>query len=204
MTTTVNNDHARAGISAVLAPTTDLESAVLDLAAVLSGLVADRFEIILVSQQTPTAVDELRARAPHLPLRVVEGSAIADGCDAAQFELIFVTAGDGQFDVRELNHLFDAVERGADVAIGYRPRRADGLLRRFQRWGFNVGAGLDCAFSLLRRDVWAAVGPSLQTSSCCSDLLANVKRQGHQVAEVAVSPRRPTIGVPLSASSRAA
>jgi hypothetical protein len=177
---------------------------VLDLAAVLSGLVADRFEIIVVSQKTPKAVEDLRARTPQLPLRVIEGSAIADGCDAAQFELIFVAAGDGQFDVRELNHLFEAVEQGADVAIGYRPRRADGLLRRFQRWGFNIGVSLDCAFSLLRRDVWAAVSPTLRQSSCCADLLASVKRHGHQVAEVAVSPRRPTIGLPLSANSRAA
>jgi hypothetical protein len=204
LTTSVNNNQAVAGISAVLAPCNDLDTAVLDLAAVLSGLVADRFEIIVVSAETPRAVEELRARTPHLPLRVVAGSAIADGCDAAQFELIFVAAGDGQFDVRELNHLFDAVEHGADVAIGYRPRRADGLLRRFQRWGFNVGAGLDCAFSLLRREVWAAVRPTLRQSWCCADLLASVKRHGHEVTEVAVSPRRPTIGLPVSASSRAA
>lgn len=204
MTTSANNNQALAGISAVLAPCNDFGSAVLDLAAVLSGLVADRFEIIVVSQQAPRAVEDLHARTPHLPLRVVAGSAIADGCDAAQFELIFVAAGDGQFDVRELNHLFDAVEQGADVAIGYRPHRVDGLLRQFQRWGFNVGAGLDCAFSLLRRDVWAVVSPTLRKSWCCADLLTSVRRHGHQVTEVAVSPKRPTIGVPLSASSRAA
>ena len=78
-------------------------------------------------------------------MRVVNGATIADGCDAASYDLIFVAAPDGQFDVRELNHLLDAIEDGADVAVGYRPRRTDVLVRRLQRWGWNLD--VDCAYS---------------------------------------------------------
>jgi hypothetical protein len=122
-----------AGISAVLLPGADLESAVLDLVAVLEGLVGDRFEILLVSGEQTPDVASLRARGRGLPLRLVQGATVGDGCDAARYELIFVAAQDGQFDVRELNHLLDAMEKGADVAAGYRPRRTDMLVRRLQR-----------------------------------------------------------------------
>jgi len=204
VTTSLNSGATHDGISAVLAPGNDLDSAVLDLAAVLSGLVAERFEIILVSEQPLTTVADLKARAPHLPLRVVQGPSIAAGCEAASFDLIFVAAGDGQFDVRELNHLFDAVELGADVAIGYRPRRADGLLRRFQRLGLNIGGGLDCAFALLRRQVWDAVQVSSTNARCCGELLANARRHAYRTAELPVSARRPAIGVQVPAGTRAA
>ena len=61
-------DNSAHGISAVLLPRDDLESAVLDLAAVLEGLVADRFEILLITPEPPFA-SNLQARAPGLPLR---------------------------------------------------------------------------------------------------------------------------------------
>src|SRR4051812_43172186 len=118
------------GISAVLLPVDDLDSAVLDLAAVLEGLVADRFEIIVVGSAATHTVEDLRARAHALPVRVVKGETLSDGCAAACYDLLFVGARDGQFDVRELNHLMDAIEQGADVAAGYRPRRRDPLVRQ--------------------------------------------------------------------------
>jgi hypothetical protein len=186
------------GISAVLLPADQPfdESAVLDLAAVLEGLVGDRFEVILVCAPAHAEVDGLRARAPRLPLRVVDGASIADGCDAAQYELIFVAAGDGEFDVRELNHLLDAVEMGADVAVGYRPGRMDGLVRRFQRWGFKVQ--VDCAFALVRRGL-CSITP--RSGWCWTELLAGARRSGYRVAEVPVSHRRPHIGVPLTSAA---
>ncbi|MBV8718808.1 MAG: hypothetical protein JO020_03715 [Chloroflexi bacterium] len=186
------------GISAVLADQAVDESAVLDLAAVLEGLVGGHFEVILVCANEPPEVAGLRARAPRLPLRVVFGRDVADGCDAAQYELIFVAAGDGQFDVRELNHLLDAVELGADVAVGYRPRRMDGLVRRFQRWGLKMP--VDCAFALVRREACQQVQRA-SAAVCCANLLATVRRHGFRVAEVPVSHRRPQMGVPVTTAA---
>jgi len=200
----LEHQDALPAISAVLIPGKDLDSAVLDLAAVLEGLVADRFEIIVVARNTPGVLADVRARAPGLPLRIVDGETIADGCDAARLNLIFVGARDGQFDVRELNHLLEAIEQGADVAAGYRPRRTDAFIRRLQRWGWKVD--LDCAFELFRSVVWRELecrraGPH---EPSCSELLSSVRRLGYQVKEVRVSHRRPTIGPPAATSSRAA
>lgn len=188
------------GISAVLLQGDQPfdETAVLDLAAVLEGLVADSFEVILVCRETPASVADLLARAPHLPLRVVDGTTIAPGCDVARYELIFVSADDGQFDVRELNHLLEAVELGADVAVGYRPGRMNRLVRQFQRLGLKVQ--IDCAFALIRRGL-CTLAPIAGDGLYWTQLVGAAQRAGYRVAEVPVSHRRPQIGVPLTSAA---
>jgi hypothetical protein len=149
-----------------------------------------------VSTEAPDWLADLQARAPGLPLRLVDGAAIGDGCDAAAYDLIFVAAHDGQFDVRELNHLLEAIESGADVAAGYRPRRMDALVRPFQRLGWKVD--VDCAFELLRSRVWRELARTQRKTVCCAELLSRVRGLGYRVAEVPVSHRRPSIGAPVS------
>lgn len=187
------------GISAVLLPGDDLDTAILDLAAVLAGLVGDQFEILLVAGVGAPDVTDLYARAPGLPLRVIEGQSAADGCEAANFDLIFLAAPDGEFDVRELNHLLEAIEKGADIAAGYRPRRADALVRQLQRWGWKID--VDCAFELIRREVWQRLKQEGRLTSCCAELLANVRRLGFRVSEVRVSHRRRSLGAPASSAA---
>jgi hypothetical protein len=186
----------------VLLPGADLDGTVLDLVAVLEGLVGNHFEILVVAGESAPDVRDLHARGRGLPLRVVDGASIADGCDAAEYDLIFVAAPDGQFDVRELNHVLDAIEEGADVAVGYRPRRADVLVRQLQRWGWSVD--LDCAYLLVRDGVWQRLKREGRLTSCWTELLANVRRLGFKVTEIPVSHRRPTLGAPVSAGWRAA
>src|SRR5690242_6043400 len=102
------------GMSAVVLPGHNLEQAVLDLAAVLEGLVYQNFEILLVTREGHYLA-ELQARAPWLPVRIVDGEFVGDGCAVAARDLIFVATSDGRFDVRELNRLLEAIDGGADV-----------------------------------------------------------------------------------------
>src|ERR1051326_6859972 len=178
------DSDVHAGISAVLTPCNDLDGAVLDLAAVLGGLVGECFEIILVSGETPSEVAGLLARAPHLPLRIVQGDTSAAGCEVARYDMLFLAAGDGQFDVRELNHLFGAVEPGVDIAVGYRPRRIDLLVRRLPHWGWSVE--VDCAFALVRRHVWATLAPKAFTRCRCAELISDARRLGCRGVQVPV------------------
>lgn len=210
----------RPGISAVLAThdrQIDLDSAILELAAVLDGLAYGNFEIIVVEGADESATDQtseilagLRARCPGLPLRILDQQnaerniALAAGFDAATYDLIFVTAADGQFDVRELNHLLDAIERGADLAIGYRGHRSRSWNRLLSLLTRKAGSDVDCAFTLIRRAVWQDVGPI-----CCGELLLRARRQRFRVAEVPVSrhPARDAVasfGLPLAAGRQVA
>ncbi len=173
------------GISAVLLPGADLETAALDLAAVVEGLVGDRFEILLVSPDASAAPD-LQSR--RLPVRRISGTSNADGAGAATYELVLIAAPDGQFDIRELNHLLESIEHGADVSVGYRPRVTDALVRAMQRCGWH--AEVDCALTLMRREVWERI-----RSASTSD----ARRRGYRVSEVPVSHRRPHLGAPVAA-----
>src|SRR5579859_8076708 len=201
------------GISAVVfAPTgqSELDAAVLDLAAVLDGLVYDNFEIVVV-EVTPTdraadIVGELSVRYPQLPLRQLGGrhkdqaAALAAAFGSAVYDLIFVTSADGQYDMRELNHLLEAIEQGADMAIGYRLKRADGFARRLDGWGWNLLVNLvfgptahdvDCAFKLFRQGVWRRVGMrSRSTATFNTELLVRARRLGFRVTEVPVKHHR--------------
>ncbi|MCA1647307.1 MAG: glycosyltransferase [Chloroflexi bacterium] len=201
------------GISAaVFAPLgqSDLDAAVLDLAAVLDGLVFDNFEIIVV-ETAPTdrvskLVADLRMRFPQLPLRSLAGqhpdqaSALSAAFAAAGYDLIFVTSADGQYDMRELNHLLDAIEHGADLAIGYRPKRAGSLLQRLDGWGWNLlvnavfgptAHDVDCGFKLFRQAVWRCIGMrSRGTATFYTELLVRARRLGFRVTEVAVNHHR--------------
>jgi hypothetical protein len=210
----------RPGISAVLAThdsQIDLDSTILELAAVLDGLVYGNFEIIVVealdeptTSQTSEILAGLLVRCPGLPLRILEqqngerNTALAAGFDAATYELLFVSAADGRFDVRELNHLLDAIERGADLAIGYRGRRSRSWSRLLNLLIGKSGQDVDCAFTLIRRSVWQGVGPI-----CCAELLNRARQERFRVAEVPVSghPARDAAAsraVPLAAGRHAA
>jgi len=206
------------GISAVLVPDAgpaELDGTVLDLAAVLDGLVYGKFEIIVVEVAgAPAVADtvaELRVRCPGLPVRlhpdqyVGQAAALAAGLDAAAYALILVSGTNAEFDVSETNHLLEAIELGADLAIGYRPRRADGLVRRLYGWGWNVlvsllfgktGRDVDCTFKLFRADVWqrVQVHPREASPTFNTELLVRARRLGFRVAEVPVSHRRPPEG----------
>jgi hypothetical protein len=175
------------GISAILQSRCDIDSAVLDLSAVLEGLVGDRFEIIIVGADALTAA-ELLGRARRVPLKLVNDRGVAEGCAAATYELILIAAEDGQFDVRELNHLLEAVEAGADIAVGYRRRVTDAITHALQRLGWKTD--VDCALTLARRDVWERL-------HCAAP--SEARKLGYRVSEVPVRDRRPTIGAPVAA-----
>ena len=205
------------GITAVLASDDgrELEGAVLDLAAVLDGLVDGNFEIIVVDVGAPPHVEdalaELRVRYPSLRSRlharsaVGQPTALATGFDAATYDLILAIGTNGEVDVRETNHLLEAIEHGADLVIGFRPRRADGLDRRLYGWGWNALLGLlfgrtardvNCPFKLFRTAVWQQVHVQHRDASLAfnAKLLVSARQLGFQVAEVPVSHRRPRRG----------
>jgi hypothetical protein len=201
------------GISAVVfgpPGQADLNAAILDLAAVLDGLVFDNFEIVVVeaspSQRVSDVLAELGVRFPQLPLRLLEGdyadqaAALSAAFGSAAFDLIFVTSADAQYDVRELNHLLEAIEQGADLVIGYRPKRADSFAARLDGWGWNLLINLvfgptardvDCAFKLFRQNVWQRVGMrSRGTATFYTELLVRARRLGFRVSELPVSHHR--------------
>ena len=182
------------GISAVVtAPLR--EEAVLDLAAVLDGLVPGEFEILFVDRNVE-AVAALQLRMPGLPLRALDVD-IASAVSHAQYDLILLVSGQGELNVCDLNHFLDAIDSGADLAIGYRPWS----LERFA-WSAlghllfgKTARDVECPFKLFRRAVWqrTSMEPPGADRWFSTRLIVRARRLGFRVAELPVGRATPNV-----------
>ncbi|MFN8526876.1 MAG: glycosyltransferase family 2 protein [Chloroflexota bacterium] len=197
------------GISAVLPAYNEealIERAVRRTAGVLGSLTRD-FEVIVVNDgsmdQTGMILKRLARTEPSLRLRVVThpvnqgyGAAVAAGFDAATRDLIFMTDGDEQFDVRELGRFVETLDPATDLVIGWRRRRADPPMRLFNAWAWGLlvnglfgytARDVDCAFKLIRRPVWQRVAVRARGATFSAELLVKARRLGFRVKERPVS-----------------
>ena len=171
----------------------------------------DDYEIVVVndgsSDATPSIVEDLGRRRPAVRLvsHAVNrgyGAALATGFAAATREYVFLTDGDRQFDVRELEGFLPLLA-SADVVVGYRKPRADPWVRRFYGWGWNLlvnvmfgytARDVDCAFKLFRRRVWQSVSVHARGATFSAEFLIKARRMGFQVKELPVSHLPRTAG----------
>jgi glycosyltransferase involved in cell wall biosynthesis len=138
--------------------------------------VASELEVIVVddgsTDETGAIVDDLAALVPEV--RVVShltnrgyGAAVRSGLEASTMDTVFLTDGDGQFDLRELPKAL-ALLQEHDVVAGYRADRRDGWWRGI--WGRTWTAIVNQAFGLEVRDVNCAFKLIPQTLIRVSDL----------------------------------
>jgi glycosyltransferase involved in cell wall biosynthesis len=213
--------RSEAAVSAVLPAFNEeamVEHTVRHVADVLRDLTA-AFEVIVVNDgsadQTGPILARLQQEDPDLHLRVVThasnrgyGAALASGFDAARQNLIFMTDGDKQFDVRELAGFLEAMDSEADLVVGWRRQRADPPMRLFNAWGWKMlvnglfgytARDVDCAFKLLRREVWRSINVQARGATFSAELMIKARRHGFRVKELPVSHFPRTAGSPTGA-----
>jgi glycosyltransferase involved in cell wall biosynthesis len=131
------------------------------------------------------------------------GDTLATGFAAATKELVFMTDGDAQFDLSEINKLLPLVEQGADMAIGYRSPRVDPPMRLLNALGWNllirllfgyVARDVDCAFKLFRRAILNDVKIQSGGATFSTELLVRTRRAGYIIKEVPVKHLPRTAG----------
>jgi hypothetical protein len=164
----------------------------------------DEFEIVVVddgsADATASVVERYAMKDDRVRLVRHEknrgyGAAVATALQAAHGEWICFTDGDGQFNMLDLPQLLVHAER-VDVVVGYRHRRADNGLRKFNahswRWLIRCLMGLrirdlDCAFKLFPR--WVVDCLQLNSEGACisAEILAQCMRGGVTIAEVPVN-----------------
>lgn len=216
-----NHSRPARAISAVLPAYNEealIERSVRRVGAVLTDLRTD-FEIIVTDDGSRDGTGRILARlqreAPELRLRVVThptnqgyGAALASGFDAARKDLIFMTDGDEQFDVTELASFLDALDDRTDLVIGWRRKRADPPLRRFNAWGWRLlvnalfgytARDIDCAFKLFRREVWNSLTVRARGATFSAEFLIKARRLGFRVKELPVSHFPRVAGNPTGA-----
>jgi len=178
-------------------------------AAEVGRRLASELEIIVVddgsTDDTAQVLTRLREMVPELevvahPQNRGYGVAVRSGLDRARMDYVFLTDGDGQFDLEELPAAAQLLS-DHDVVAGYRTHRQDGWWRRL--WGRSWTALVNQVFGLRVRDANCAfklVPQSLLVSSdlrsdgalISAELLFEAQRSELSVAECAVShyPRR--------------
>jgi glycosyltransferase involved in cell wall biosynthesis len=195
-----------------------IERTVRHVADVLRAQASD-FEIIVSNDgsrdNTAHVLAELQAREPGLHLRIVThernrgyGAAVASGFEAARKDLVFLTDGDKQFDVTELNGFLPAMDGQTDLVIGWRRKRADPPLRLLYAFGWKLLVNLvfgytardvDCAFKLFRRRVWESMTVQSRGAMFSAEFLIKARRLGFHVKELPVSHFPRTAGSPTGA-----
>ncbi|MCC6176393.1 MAG: glycosyltransferase family 2 protein [Chloroflexi bacterium] len=197
---------ARSGVSAVLPAYNEVASIERSVRRVVSVLEAlmDDFEVIVIDDGsrdgTARVLADLIETEPRL--RVVThavnhgyGAALASGFDAARSDVIFMTDGDEQFDVREIGRFLAALDESTDLAIGWREKRADPPVRLLNAWGWKLlvnslfgytARDVDCAFKLFRRHVWDSLTVHAHGATFSAEFLVKARRLGFRVRELPV------------------
>jgi glycosyltransferase involved in cell wall biosynthesis len=119
------------------------------------------------------------------------GAALWTGFTSATKDLVFLTDGDKQFDVDELEEFLPLLD-GADLVIGFREPRADPLIRRLNGWGWNTivtllfgytAKDVDCAFKLFRRRILERVDVHARGATFSAEFLVKARRLGYAIRE---------------------
>ena len=104
----------------------------------------ERYEVIVVDDGSADMTGKLanRLESKYKQVRVIShpknegyGKSLKDGFDAAQYEYLFFTDCDRQFDITSLDIMFPLIKTGVvDLIIGYRLKRKDAFLRIHVLW----------------------------------------------------------------------
>lgn len=166
--------------------------------------ITDTYEIIIVNDgskdHTAEIADELarnneRVRVVHHSPNQGYGAAVWSGIQASQYDYVFFTDSDLQFDLSELHNLVRFVPDYKAV-LGYRARRKDPFMRRLNAKGWNILNRLlfglrvddiDCAFKLLDRRTVADLYVQSRGAMMSAEMLIRLSRQGVEFKEVPVT-----------------
>ncbi len=171
--------------------------------------ITDDFEIIAVNDGSQDRSGEIAERVarevPHV--RVIHhpqnrgyGAALRTGFTNATKEWVFYTDGDAQYDVAELRHFVEYIDR-ADVINGYKIKRADHWSRWLfgkvyywiARFLFNIRLrDVDCDFRLMRRSIFDHVTLHYDSGVVCVEMMKKIQDSGYRIIELPVKhyPRR--------------
>ena len=174
-----------------------------ELEAALDGL---QYEIIFVddgsTDATVTRVRETdRVRILRFAKNAGQSAAMYAGLHAANGATAVLIDGDLQNDPADIPKLLREIDRGADLAVGYRAKRKDTLLKRvtsrianFVRSRFTKDGVRDtgCTLKAMRRECVQALVPF---KGMHRFIPALVKGAGYQLVEVPVNHRPREFGV---------
>jgi uncharacterized protein (DUF362 family)/ferredoxin len=190
----------------------NIERLTLDLLAIMRPSF-ERGEVIIIDDgskdKTGEIADRLAAenkdwvRVVHHASSKGYGNALKAGFDAAQYDLVFFTDGDRQFDVSDLYRALPLIDR-YDLVVGYRLDRQDPRHRLFLSKGYNLLVRLlfglkledvDCSFKLFTRSAMEKIGIESTGYFIDTEIMVKASRRGLRIKEIGVRHLPRTAGV---------
>lgn len=171
------------------------------------------YEVVVVDDgsrdRSAAIVEEWARRNPRVrlvrhPKNLGYGAALRTGLASARKDLVFLTDGDAQFQLSDIDKLFSKID-GCDVVAGYRIRRRDDARRVLQGklWtGLNRALfglrvrDVDCAFKLFRRKALEGLKLESEQLLIHAEILARLQRKGCRIEEIGVPHHPRTAGTP--------
>ncbi|MDP8215915.1 MAG: glycosyltransferase family 2 protein [Candidatus Kaelpia imicola] len=165
------------------------------------------YEIIVVNDgsqdNTLSVLKELTLKYPKLKIVTHTqnkgyGAAVVSGLKTSQYELVFFTDGDNQFNVEEINKLLPYID-DSDLVAGYRVKRSDNFFKRINTLAWNIlirflfkvkVKDLDCAFKLFRKTILEKIDlrrVKSQGAMINAEILVRLKKVDAKIVEVPVS-----------------
>jgi len=163
-------------------------------------------EIIIVEDgspgKTPVVCDDLSRR--YSEVKVIHhkenmgyGVTLRDGFAFAKGELIFYTDGDNQYDMKDLLTALNIFgEKGIDAIIGYRKKRADGIIRFLISRVYNILVKIiffinvkdvNCSFKLFKNAVLRTLKLNSRTGFIDAEMVYELKKKRYSFKEIAVT-----------------
>ncbi len=188
-----------------------IAATVREIYSCVASSVPCRF-IICEDGSRDSTVPVLQSLAAQFPMKLLTSEArkgysraVMDGIAQLEARYVLCLDSDGQCDPADFPRLWSARNQ-ADVVIGWRVRRADGLMRRIFSRGFRLlyrrltGVGVhdpSCPFVLTTREAALNVLPRLgeMPQGFWWEFIARVHAEGLKLAEIPVNHRRRTAGV---------
>lgn len=179
----------------------------------------DTYEIIIINDgskdKTSSIANRLAAENPHI--KVVHhspnkgyGAALWSGIQTAQYDYIFFTDADLQFDFSELAILTHFIPE-YKVVLGYRAPRRDPFLRLLNAKLWNIAnrflfglkvKDIDCAFKLMDRKLVAELPLMTRGAMMSAEMLIRLQRKEIVFKEIPVSHFPRLEGVATGANPR--
>jgi len=168
------------------------------------GLAADgNYEIVIVddasTDRTGQIAEELAAADPrikpvHHPFNRKLGGSIRTGLASSTGDIVIYMDGDIPCDLAHVHEALPKLEK-ADVVVGYRINRYEGVLRWIYTRVYNLLVRLllkvyvrdiNCAFKLFKRRVIEAMDLRSEGSFIDAEMLAETRRLGYTIEQIPV------------------
>ncbi|MBD3232223.1 MAG: glycosyltransferase [candidate division Zixibacteria bacterium] len=176
---------------------------------IVAQLPFEDYEVIVIddgsSDRTAELVNALQDENPKIELiehsdNIGYGASLKSGLRAANGDIVFFTDADLQFDMNELPEFITALSN-TDMVIGYRFRRPEHFIRRFNAycWGILIRVlfglkvkDIDCAFKVFRQEVLQSIQMDSIGAFINSEILIRAGDIGFGIVELPVThfPRK--------------